>query len=77
MENVKECLFKSLAKLGIQDDMISDMEITTGELGLNSLELVNIAVNFFEEFGVKLKLLKSEDMSLNQICTQVASCCGM
>lgn len=77
MDHVRECLMKALEQLGIQSAMISDMDMTTGELGLNSIELVQLAVVLFDEFGVKLKLQKSENLSLNELCTKVAKVCEL
>lgn len=76
MEEVKMCLLKKLDEMGIGEDIVGDMNVTTEELGLNSLELVNIAATLFEEFGVKLRLLKSDEKNLQDICTEVAACCS-
>lgn len=75
MEKVKVCIINKLNEMGIDSEYIGDMNVTTSELGLNSLELVNLAAALFEEFGVKLRLLKHDDRKLRDICDEVVECC--
>ncbi|SES82735.1 acyl carrier protein [[Clostridium] polysaccharolyticum] len=77
MEKVKVCLLKKLNEMGIDSEFIDDMDVTTGELGLNSLDLVNLAATLFDEFGVRLRLLKRDDKKLKDICMEVAECCSL
>lgn len=72
MSKIKTCLFNTLGDMGIEKEFITDMNMTTDELGLSSLELVNLAIAFYDEFGIKLRLVKNNVLSLNDLCLQVA-----
>lgn len=72
MAKIKACLFNTLGDMGIEKEFITDMDMTTDELGLSSLELVNLAVAFYDEFGIKLRLVKNNSLSLNDLCLKVA-----
>ena len=73
MAKIKDCLFNTLGNMGIEREYITDMNMTTDELGLSSLELVNLAVAFYDEFGIRLRLVKSNAISLNDLCVKVAN----
>ena len=47
------------------------MDMTTEELGLGSIELVNLSVAVIDEFGVNLKLKKKDNRTLESICTEI------
>ena len=71
MRNVNEFLSDVLFDAGIEREFTQDMSITTEELGLNSLELVNLSVAIYDEYGVKVKLLKKDNLSLFDVCSEV------
>ena len=71
MRNVNEFLSDVLFDAGIEREFTRDMSITTEELGLNSLELVNLSVAIYDEYGVKIKLLKKDNLSLFDVCSEV------
>ena len=71
MRNVNEFLSDVLFDAGIEREFTRDMSITTEELGLNSLELVNLSVAIYDEYGVKIKLLKKDNLSLLDVCSEV------
>ena len=71
MEKVREFLLEQLKKVGIEKEFITSMDMTTEELGLGSIELVNLSVADIDEFGVNLKLKKKENRTLESICTEI------
>lgn len=71
MEKVREFLLEQLKKVGIEKEFITSMDMTTEELGLGSIELVNLSVAVIDEFGVNLKLKKKENRTLESICTEI------
>lgn len=73
MEKAKECVLNELKKMGIAEEYLTDMNITTSELGLSSMDLVNISVAVFDEFGIRIKLVKEDNKSLNDICTDIVN----
>lgn len=71
MKSVNDFLSDVLYDSGIEREFTKDMHITTEELGLNSLELVHLSVAIYDEYGVKLKLLKKDNLSLFDVCNEV------
>ena len=71
MEKVREFLLEQLKKVGIEKEFITSMDMTTEELGLGSIELVNLSVAVIDEFGVNLKLKKKENRTWESICTEI------
>lgn len=71
MEKVREFLLEQLKKVGIEKEFITSMDMTTEELGLGSIELVNLSVAVIDEFGVNLKLKKKDNRTLESICTEI------
>lgn len=72
MEKAKECVLNELRKMGIPEEHLADMNITTTELGLSSMDCVSISVAAFDQFGVRIKLVKEDNKSLNDICEDIA-----
>ena len=71
MEKVREFLLEQLKKVGIEKEFITSMDMTTEELGLGSIELVNLSVAVIDKFGVNLKLKKKDNRTLESICTEI------
>lgn len=71
MEEVRKFLLEQLSKAGIEEEFITSMDMTTEELGLGSIELVNLSVALIDEFGVNLRLKKRDNRTLNSICAAI------
>lgn len=68
MEEIEQFIRKTLAKIGINQNLIKDMNMSLQELGLNSIEFVALAMEINKRFGVKLELDVSENKSLHELC---------
>lgn len=71
MEEVREFLLEQLKKAGIEEEFITSMDMTTEDLGLGSIELVNLSVAVMDKYGVNLKLKKKDNRTLNSICNSI------
>lgn len=76
MEKAKECVVNELKKMGIPEEYLEDMNVTTSELGLSSMDLVSISVAVFDQFGFRIKLVKEDNKSLHDICTEIVNNCN-
>lgn len=56
MEEVREFLLEQLKKAGIEEEFITSMDMTTEELGLGSIELVNLSVAVMDKYGVNVNI---------------------
>lgn len=71
MEEVRQALADILMELGFQKRHIENFEITTEQLGINSLNLLRISMYLNEKFGTSVKLRRRSKNSLQDICNQV------
>lgn len=69
--NSSEFLLETLEALGIDRTYIKDMNVTTTELGLTSMDLFKISAALFEQYEIKLILKKENAMSLNKLVKEI------
>lgn len=70
-ESVEQALREIIANLGIdEDDITPDARLRTN-LGLDSTETVEIALALRRRFGVEIKLLLEDDLSIESVCRLV------
>lgn len=69
--NSSEFLLETLEALGIDRTYIKDMNVTTTELGLTSMDLFKISAALFEQYEIELILKKENAMSLNKLVKEI------
>lgn len=73
MEAIKNYLVKKLIEIDVDEEELTSMDVTTVELGLSSLELVDIADALNMKFGSSISLDPGNELSLQEICEMVDS----
>lgn len=73
MKEVKEYLLEKLKEMDLEEEELASMDATTLELGLSSLELVDLADALNTKFGSSIKLEPNKELSLQEICEMVVA----
>ncbi|MCR3759098.1 phosphopantetheine-binding protein [Clostridium felsineum] len=72
IDEIRAFLKNILIDIGIEEEFLNDMKsVTTVELGLKSVELIDMAVSIKEKYGVSMKLTVKEDITLEDICEYI------
>lgn len=71
MDGIREFLSYKLMEIGIEKEALSDFKITTAELGLSSLEYIDMSLDISKRFGIPFKLERKTETSLEDICKMI------
>jgi len=66
-----EFLLETLESLGIDRTFIHDMNVTTAQLGLTSMDLFKLSAALFEQYGIQIILKKENTISLNELTKEI------
>lgn len=75
MKSIREFLIDKLIEMDLEEEELTSMDVTTVELALSSLELVDLADALNTEFGSSISLEPNKELSLQQICEMVEEQC--
>lgn len=64
-------LFEALESLGIDRCFIQDMNVTTAQLGMTSLDLFKLSAALFEHYGIQILFNKENAVSLNELTKEI------
>lgn len=68
---IKEFIKKILRNIGIPENQITDESYLRSEIGLDSTEVVEIALTLKKEFGIDVNL--KQDITLEELYDLIAS----
>ncbi|URZ00201.1 hypothetical protein [Clostridium felsineum] len=72
IDEIRSFLKDVLIDIGIEEELLNDMKsITTVEIGLTSVELIDMSVSIKEKYGVVMKLKVKEAITLEEICEHI------
>lgn len=71
MEEIREFLVRELEKAGIPKEFITSFDMTLDDLGLDSIEMVNVSAAAFNQYGVRLVVVKDDHKTLEDICKEI------
>lgn len=70
-KEVENFIVNKLEDIGIDRADLLNLSVTTKELGLSSLELVDLSLSIEEQYGISLRLVTQEEISIDEICNRI------
>lgn len=71
MDEIHEFLSYKLMEIGIEKEALGDFKVTTADLGLSSLEYIDMSIDISKRFGIQFKLDRKVIISLEGICKMI------